>query len=96
MVTKRKIPMRMCVACREMKPKKELRRVVKSKEGEISVDFKGKAPGRGAYLCVDPQCLAKAKKTHALEKALETSISEEIYAFLASEFLKEIEEDDEA
>ena len=57
----RKIPMRQCVGCREMKPKKELIRVVKSPEGEVSLDFKGKKPGRGAYVCPDPECLKKAR-----------------------------------
>ena len=56
----KKIPMRQCVGCREMRPKKELVRVVKSPEGTISLDFRGKAPGRGAYLCPNPECLKKA------------------------------------
>ena len=55
----KKIPMRQCLGCREMKPKRELIRVVRSPEGEISLDFKGKAPGRGAYICPDAECLKK-------------------------------------
>ncbi len=75
----KKIPMRMCTGCMEMKPKKELIRVVKSKEGEISLDLVGKKPGRGAYVCKDPACLAKAFKTKRLSRNLETPISEGIY-----------------
>lgn len=83
----KKIPMRMCTGCMEMKPKKELIRVVKSKEGEISLDLVGKKPGRGAYVCKDPACLAKAFKTKRLSRNLETPISEEIY----DELLKAVE-----
>lgn len=75
----KKIPMRQCVGCREMKPKKELIRVVKSPEGGISLDFRGKAPGRGAYVCPDGACLKKAIKSRALERAFETAIPQEIY-----------------
>ena len=75
----KKIPMRQCVGCREMKPKKELIRVVKSPEGALSLDFRGKAPGRGAYLCPDPACLKKAVKSKALERGFETAIPQEIY-----------------
>lgn len=75
----KKIPMRQCVGCREMKPKKELIRVVKSPEGAISLDFRGKAPGRGAYLCPDPACLKRAVKSKALERAFEIPIPQEIY-----------------
>ena len=75
----KRIPMRQCVGCREMKPKKELIRVVKSPEGTISLDFRGKAPGRGAYLCPDPACLKRAMKAKALSRAFETEIPQEIY-----------------
>lgn len=75
----KKIPMRQCTGCREMKPKRELIRVVKSPENEISLDFKGKAQGRGAYVCHSQECLKKAIKSKALEKSLEVSIPEEIY-----------------
>ena len=80
----RKVPMRMCVGCREMKPKKELIRVVKSPEGAISLDFRGKAPGRGAYLCPDGVCLKKAMKSKALERAFELTIPQEIYEDLVA------------
>lgn len=78
----KKIPMRQCVGCREMKPKKELIRVVKSPEGAISVDFRGKAPGRGAYVCPDSACLKRAIKSKALERGFETVISQQVYDLL--------------
>ena len=81
----KKIPMRQCLGCREMKPKKELIRVVRSPEGEISLDFRGKANGRGAYLCPDPGCLKKAIRAKSLERALDSAIPEEVYARLTAE-----------
>ena len=78
-MTPRKIPMRRCSGCGESKPKKELVRVVRSPEGEISVDLVGKKPGRGAYLCPNPACLAKARKAKRLERALEAQIPPEVY-----------------
>ena len=81
----KKIPMRQCLGCREMKPKRELIRVVRSPEGTISLDFKGKASGRGAYVCPDMACLKKAMKSKAIERAFETSIPEEIYAQLTEQ-----------
>jgi len=81
----KKIPMRQCTGCREMKPKRDLIRVVRSPQGEISLDFKGKAPGRGAYVCPQDECLKKALKTKALDRALETEIPEEITARLIQE-----------
>ena len=81
----KKIPMRQCLGCREMKPKKELIRVVRSPEGEISLDFKGKASGRGAYVCPDPRCLKNAIKARALERAFSAQIPQEIYERLESQ-----------
>jgi predicted RNA-binding protein YlxR (DUF448 family) len=75
----KKIPMRQCVGCREMKMKKELVRVVRSPEGAITLDFRGKAPGRGAYLCPNCECLKKAMKSKALERSLDCAIPPEIY-----------------
>jgi len=75
----RKIPMRMCVGCREMKPKAQLVRVVKPQEGEARIDRTGKASGRGAYVCPDGECLKKARKSRALERALECSIEEGVF-----------------
>jgi predicted RNA-binding protein YlxR (DUF448 family) len=71
--------MRMCVGCREMKPKKELLRVVKSPAGLIAFDRVGKAPGRGAYVCPNPDCLKKAQKSKALDRALETTVPAEVF-----------------
>lgn len=81
----KKIPQRMCTGCMEMKPKKELIRVVKNKENEISIDLHGKKPGRGAYICKNIDCLEKAVKTKRLERNLETKIIEEIYDKLKEE-----------
>ena len=74
----KKTPLRQCLGCRVMKPKPELIRVVRSPEGEISLDFKGKKPGRGAYLCHDPDCLKRAVKTKALSRAFDTQIPQSI------------------
>lgn len=81
-MVQKKIPMRRCVGCMESKPKKQLVRVVKNAAGEISMDLVGKKPGRGAYVCPDPACLAKAQKKKALERALETEIPDAVYAAL--------------
>jgi predicted RNA-binding protein YlxR (DUF448 family) len=78
----KKIPMRQCTGCHEMKPKRELVRVVRSPEGVISIDGRGKAPGRGAYVCRDAGCLKKAIKSKALSRALDTPIPEDIYDLL--------------
>ena len=78
-VKPRKIPMRMCVGCREMKPKKELLRVVKPQEGDARIDRTGKAPGRGAYVCDSIDCLKKARKSRALERALDAQIDAEVF-----------------
>lgn len=75
----KKISMRQCVGCREMKTKKELVRVVRGPEGEISLDFRGKAPGRGAYVCPQAECLKRAIKSKALERGLDCQIPQEIY-----------------
>ncbi len=71
--------MRKCTGCNEMKPKKELVRVVKSPEGEISIDLTGKKPGRGAYVCRDAACLVKARKAKRLERAFSCDIPDDVY-----------------
>ena len=81
----KKIPQRQCVGCREMKEKRELIRVVRSPEGEIALDFKGKLPGRGAYVCPNEECLRRAKKSRALERAFETQIPAEVYDAMEKE-----------
>ena len=85
MQKQRKIPQRQCVGCRTMKDKKALVRIVKTPEGEICVDATGKKSGRGAYICPDAQCLQKARKSRALERAFETAIGEDIYAALQAQ-----------
>lgn len=75
----KKIPLRMCTGCGEMFDKRTLVRVVKSPEGDISLDLTGKKSGRGAYVCKNPQCLAKARKKKAFERAFSTQINEEVY-----------------
>ncbi len=81
----KKIPMRQCLGCRQMKPKRELIRVVRSPEGSVSLDAKGKAPGRGAYLCPSAECLKRAIKSKALSRAFETEIPQEIYDSLEAQ-----------
>lgn len=81
----KKIPLRQCVGCREHKEKNQLIRVVRSPEGEISLDLRGKKPGRGAYLCPDPACLKRAAKSRALERALSAPIPPEVLETLTQE-----------
>ena len=81
----RRIPQRQCMGCRERKAKRELIRVVRSPEGNVSLDFGGKMNGRGAYLCPDPECLKKAIRSKALDRSLEVTIPEEVYARLQKE-----------
>lgn len=81
----KKIPQRQCMGCRERKPKKELIRVVRSPEGEVSLDFRGKKNGRGAYVCPNLACLKKAIRSKALDRSLEVTIPEEVYAQLEQE-----------
>ena len=78
----RKIPQRMCVGCREKRDKKDLLRVVRTPEGQLVLDATGKKSGRGAYVCRDPQCLKKARKSRALDRMLEVSIPDEVYEAL--------------
>lgn len=82
---KKKNPMRQCTGCQEMKSKRELIRVIKTPEGEITVDATGKKNGRGAYLCNSLECLKKARKTRAIERSLKTTIPDEIYDQLEKE-----------
>ena len=78
----KKIPMRQCTGCREMKPKIELIRIVRSPEGEISIDFKGKKPGRGAYICPNDECLKRAIKSKVLERTFGVRMPEDLYETL--------------
>ena len=81
----RKIPLRKCTGCQEMKSKKELIRVVRSPEGEISIDFTGKKSGRGAYICPSADCLEMAIRRKGLERSLDVPISDEVYTTLRKE-----------
>ena len=84
-MAERKIPMRKCLGCNEMKPKKELIRAVKSPEGEVSLDLTGKKSGRGAYICPQKECFLKARKAKRLEKALEIQIPDSVYDAMAEQ-----------
>ena len=81
----KKIPMRQCMGCRERKAKREMIRVVRLTDGNVSLDFSGKLNGRGAYICPDPECLQKARKSKSLERSLEVPIPEQVYERLAAE-----------
>lgn len=85
----KKIPMRKCTGCNEMKPKKELVRIVRSPENEISMDLTGKKSGRGAYICKDIGCLNAARKAKRLERAFECTVPEEVYERLEKEIQDE-------
>ena len=86
-------PLRKCTGCGEMKEKRELIRVVKSKEGEISLDFTGKKSGRGAYICRSSQCFDKARKGRRFEKSFSCRIDESVYEVMADELRKETKAD---
>ena len=86
----KKIPMRRCLGCNEHKPKAELLRVVRDPEGGISLDFKGKKSGRGAYICRDVKCLKKARKSRRIDKDLDCQIPDEVYDAME----KELEENE--
>lgn len=81
----KKIPMRQCLGCREMRPKRDLIRIVRSPEGQISIDFRGKVSGRGAYICKTSSCLRKAIKGKAFERSFGCSIPAEVYEALEKE-----------
>ena len=87
----KKIPMRQCLGCREMKAKKELLRVVHAPDGTVSLDFRGKAAGRGAYVCRSAECLKKAIRSKALERAFSAQIPQEVYEALQREMEAEHE-----
>ena len=85
MSASRKIPQRQCVGCRTMRDKKELLRVVCSSEGVIAFDTAGRMPGRGAYLCRNAECLKRARKARALERAFSRAVGDEVYEALEKE-----------
>lgn len=83
----RKVPLRKCVACQEMMPKKQLIRVVKTPEDEVLIDLSGKKSGRGAYLCGKVACFKLAQKNKSLDRALKHQVKPEIYQQLADDFV---------
>lgn len=85
----KKTPMRRCLGCMEMKPKIELVRVVKNKEGDVLLDLKGKAPGRGAYICKDEECFAKARKAKRFEREFSMQIPDTVYDQMEAELKKD-------
>jgi predicted RNA-binding protein YlxR (DUF448 family) len=82
----KKVPMRLCIACRQMKPKKELIRIVKNGE-EIKLDKTGKANGRGAYICNDKECIAKLKKQKLLNRVFACQVDDSVYTAIEEAFL---------
>lgn len=88
----KKVPMRMCLGCGEMKPKKELIRVVRNKEGETSLDLTGRKAGRGAYICKDIECFRKARKAKRFEKSFECRIDDAVYDSMEAELSEEGQE----
>ena len=82
----KKIPVRTCIACREEKPKKEMLRIVRSAQGEIRLDFSGKLPGRGAYVCGSEACIKKLRKYRLLNKTFSADVGEDVYAAIEEEF----------
>ena len=81
----KKIPMRMCLGCGEMKPKKELIRAVKAPDGSVSIDLTGKKSGRGAYICRSTECFGKARKARRFEKSLSCKIEDNVYEEMENE-----------
>jgi len=81
----KKIPQRQCMGCRERKAKRDMLRVVRGADGNVSLDFSGKVSGRGAYVCHDPECLKKALRSKALDRSLEVTIPEEVILRLQRE-----------
>ena len=89
MTKKKSVPMRMCIACREMKPKKEMYRVVKNADGEICVDLTGKMAGRGAYICGADECQKKLTDKKLLHKAFSAEVPQDVYKGIQEEALGE-------
>lgn len=88
MSTNRKVPLRQCTGCGEMKSKKEMLRVLKTAESQVILDATGRKNGRGAYLCFSMECLRKARKNKGLERSLKTNIPEDVYDSLEKELEK--------
>ena len=84
----KQIPLRTCIACREEKPKRDMLRVVRNAEGKIDLDFSGKLPGRGAYLCDSADCIKRLRKYRLLNKAFSTEVPEEVYLRIEEEYAR--------
>ena len=82
----KKIPLRQCIACRALKPKKGMLRIVKNKEGAIFLDFSGKAQGRGAYICDDENCIKKLRKQRLINKVFSCEVDESVYSAIEEEY----------
>lgn len=82
----KKVPLRMCIACREMKEKRDMLRVVKNGEGKIFIDFSSKAAGRGAYVCDKPECIGKLKKQRLLNKVFSCEVGADVYSAIEEEY----------
>lgn len=82
----KKIPLRMCVACRALKEKRGMLRIVKTADGKIFIDFSSKAPGRGAYICNSPECVKKLKRQRLLNKIFSCAVDEELYTAIEEEY----------
>ena len=89
MANVKKVPMRKCVGCKEMKSKKELVRVVKNSDGEVSLDLVGKAPGKGAYVCRNSECFRNARKSKGFERALSCMIPQDVFDRMEEELKKD-------
>ncbi len=86
MAKTKKIPLRMCVACRELKEKREMLRIVRNSEGKIFIDFSGKAAGRGAYICNNPECVKKLRRQRILNKVFSCQVDDDIYTQIEEEY----------
>lgn len=86
MPKQKKIPLRQCIACRQLKEKKEMLRIVKDAEGKVFLDFSSKASGRGAYICDNPDCIKKLKKSRLLDKVFACRVDESVYAAIEEEY----------
>ncbi len=87
MPKQKKVPLRQCIACRELKEKKTMLRIVRDREGKISLDFTGKAAGRGAYVCDSATCIAKVKKSRLLDRVFACRVEESVYSSIEEEYL---------
>ncbi len=82
----KKIPLRQCIACRELKEKRDMLRIVKDADGKVFIDFSSKASGRGAYICNNPDCVKKLKKSRLLDKAFACRVDETVYSAIEEEY----------